>query len=206
MLADIIRELTKCGEMLLYWVKLFWQGGKRMEAQRAQAAVINCLFESKNFDVITQKESRFRNTTCTSSTVITRKRCKYCRQIHKPGWCLVYGKRCDKCGKLNHFKVVCRGFQSRTFNTIAKEDIYVQESGMEMVNIDSISFNSNHSTKIAKLKHYLNKPQLRCHTTLTQVQWQYNAIQYIKKYSLTQQQIDWWQQKIQQHLQHTIAQ
>ena len=64
----------------------------------------------------------------------------------------MHGKRCDKCGKINHFKVVCRGSQTSTVNAVQKEDIQEQESGIEMVNINSMSFTSNHSTLLSKLK------------------------------------------------------
>ena len=64
----------------------------------------------------------------------------------------MYGKRCDKCGKINHFKVVCRGSQSSVVNAIVKEDIHEQESDIKTVNVNFISFKSNHSMIIAKLK------------------------------------------------------
>ena len=63
-----------------------------------------------------------------------------------------YGKRCDKCSKLNHFKEECRGARSSAVNTIEKETVHEQEPGIKTVNINSINFNSNHSTIIANLK------------------------------------------------------
>ena len=59
---------------------------------------------------------------------------------------------CDRCGKINHFKVVYKGSQTSVVNAVEKEDIQQQESGMEMVNINSIIFNSKHSMILANLK------------------------------------------------------
>ena len=74
------------------------------------------------------------------------------KSINKPEQCLVYGKRCDKCDKINHFKVVCRGFQTSTVNAVEKENIHEPESGIGIANINLISFNSNHSVILSKLK------------------------------------------------------
>ena len=34
--------------------------------------------------------------------------CKYCGKLHSRGNCPAYGKKCQKCGKENHFKSVCK--------------------------------------------------------------------------------------------------
>ena len=36
------------------------------------------------------------------------KNCNYCGISHNRGNCPAYGKRCQKCGKENHFKSVCK--------------------------------------------------------------------------------------------------
>ena len=69
----------------------------------------------------------------------------------------MYGKRCDKCGKLNHFKEVCRGARSSVVNTIEKKTVHEQEHGIKMLNINSFSFNSSHSAIKANLKTPSNK-------------------------------------------------
>ena len=86
-----------------------------------------------------------------------RRRCKYCRQEHKLRQCPVSCKRCDKCGKLNHFKDICRSARSSAVNTIEKEVVHKQDPGIKMVNINSVNFNSNHSTIIANLNMSSNK-------------------------------------------------
>ena len=34
--------------------------------------------------------------------------CKYCGKSHNKGNCPTFGKKCQKCGKDNHFKAVCK--------------------------------------------------------------------------------------------------
>ena len=36
------------------------------------------------------------------------KTCKYCGKSHNRGNCPAYGKKCQNCGRDNHFKSVCR--------------------------------------------------------------------------------------------------
>ena len=38
--------------------------------------------------------------------------CKYCGKSHSRGNCPAYGKKCQKCGKENHFKAVCKSGNS----------------------------------------------------------------------------------------------
>ena len=69
----------------------------------------------------------------------------------------MYGKRCGKCGKHNHFKDVCRSARSSAVNAIEKEVVHKKKPGIEMVNINSVNFNSNHSRIIANLKTSFKK-------------------------------------------------
>ena len=92
-------------------------------------------------------------------------------------------------------------------NTFVKGDINEQEPGMETVNINLMSFNSNHSTKITKLKTSSKqatiilsyKVDIGCNGNLA-------LFNIFKTLFLTQQQVDWWQQKIHPFLKHMIAQ
>ena len=34
--------------------------------------------------------------------------CRYCTFIHPPRRCPAYGKKCGKCGRVNHVSAVCR--------------------------------------------------------------------------------------------------
>ena len=153
MLVKVInKEITKCREDVTIPTEIVIAWAKWVEAQRVQTAVISSICKSGNFDAITHKENRLGGKKHASNTVIAKKKFKYWGQGYKPGWCPAYGKGCDNCCKINHFKAVCRGSQTSVVNTVQKEDIHEQEPGIKMVNINSINFNSNHSVITAKLK------------------------------------------------------
>ena len=65
--------------------------------------------------------------------------------------------RSEKCEKMNCFKEACRSSKGSVVHNIEKEDEQDQETDNEMVNINLVGFNSNHSTIIANLKTPLNK-------------------------------------------------
>ena len=58
---------------------------------------------------------------------------------------------------MNHFKEVYRSSKGSMVHHIETEDEQKQETDIEMVNINSIRFNSNHFTIIANLKTSPNK-------------------------------------------------
>ena len=74
MLAEIIRKLTKCEENVTIPSETVLAWAKRVEAQRAQTAVISRLHELKNFDTITHKENKTQGQKHASHTKITRER------------------------------------------------------------------------------------------------------------------------------------
>ena len=85
MLVEVIRDLTKCREDVTIPSETVLAWGKRVEAQRVQKVVINSLCQSRNLDAITHKENWLRGKRHSSNTVITKMKCKYCGQKHKPG-------------------------------------------------------------------------------------------------------------------------
>ena len=126
---------------------------KRIEVQRVQMVLISRLHEIKCVDAIMHQGGNQGETRPTATlTTNTRKRYKYFSQDHKPPRYLVYGKKCDKCGKLNHFREVCKSSKSGVVHTLEKEAEHEQEPSIKMVNINSVRFNSNQSAIVAKLK------------------------------------------------------
>ena len=145
MSVEIIRELTKCDENTNIHGENVLTRTKRVEFQRAQTMVMNSLHETKSFDAIVQKDVRHTDKKPIMNTFTTQRRCNYCRQEHKLTQCPVYGKRCDKCGRFNHFRDVYRSASSSVVNIIEKEAVHEQELGIKMVNINSVNFNASHS-------------------------------------------------------------
>ena len=83
MLAEIIRELTKCEENITIHNENVLTLAKRVEAQRAQTVVISSLHEAKTFDAILQKDVKHTDKRPTTNTFSTRRKGKYCGQEHK---------------------------------------------------------------------------------------------------------------------------
>ena len=156
MLGEIIRGLTKCEENITIHSENVLTWPNRIETQRAQTVVISGLYITNNVHTNVQKNVKHTDKRPTTNTFRTRGRCKYCRQEQKLRQCPEYGKRCDECSKLNHFRDICRCVRCNMVNTIEKETVHKQEHGTKMVNMNSVIFNSNHST-IANLKISSNK-------------------------------------------------
>ena len=80
MLAEILRELTKCDENMTILSEHVLTWAKRIEAQRTQIAVISSLHEiKKTFHTIMHNDGKKRKRPTTNVTASTR-RCKYCGQ------------------------------------------------------------------------------------------------------------------------------
>ena len=94
-------------------------------------------------------------------------KCKYCGKSHNRGNCPAYGKRCQKCGKENHSKAVCKSGSSRDHSKSRgkkgknKKFHEVNESGEGVMDdlaeqVQSLFYNDVH----------FNSVNSRMHTTL----------------------------------------
>ena len=138
MLYEIIKELMvksndnqTTSEGMLVWAK-------RVEAQRAQVAILNDITETCQFDKVKiapqtkgrQDRIMHKNT--------NRKPCRYCSGIHVPLQCPAYGKMCARCRKMGHYKDV---YRSRKEHVVHEVEVkVVQESQEEQIEIVSIDF------------------------------------------------------------------
>ena len=79
---------------------------------------------------------------------------------HAPRQCLAYGKMCIGCGKMGHFKKVCRSRRDHAVHEVEVERMpELQEEEIETVSINSIYLNRNCSQITAPLKMQVGKPQ-----------------------------------------------
>ena len=133
MLGKIIKELTTesnnehtTSEDMLVWVK-------RVEAQGAQATILNDITESRHSDKVKiAQQTKDRQDRLMHKTV-NRKPCRYCTGIHAPQQCPAFGKTCAGCGKTGHYKKVCR---SRKDHMVHEIDVKVaQKSQDELIEI-----------------------------------------------------------------------
>nr|XP_047140200.1 uncharacterized protein K02A2.6-like [Hydra vulgaris] len=79
-------------------------------------------------------------------------KCKYCGLQHPPRKCPAFGKSCKKCGKLNHFKNVCKA------NT--KYEKIVEEIENDDASVYSINMNDTNSEIGVKINDYNMKMQV----------------------------------------------
>ena len=138
MLTEIIRELTKAKESAYITSEQVLGWAKRVEAQRANYAIMDSLTETKVFDKIKNgKRSNGRNMqTCAKAP--TKKSCCYCSSSHPPRQCLAYGKKCADCGKVNHFREVCR---SRRNTAVHNKEQVPDQCNIEKDHIDTVKIN-----------------------------------------------------------------
>ena len=154
MLEEIIKELTatKNVDHIMSGGLLAW--AKRVEAQRAQAAVLNMLVESRQLDKIkiskTVKENRTRTPMHQSTPW---QPCRYCGGTHQPRQCPAYSKACIECNKIGHFQKVCHSRKNRVINEMEWEvSQEYTEDDLETVSINLVCFNKNQSMLTAKLE------------------------------------------------------
>ena len=83
---------------------------KRVEAQRAQAAVMSAITETKEFNKIKVSRLAWTNKPRTPAQYNTSLQlaCRYCGSTHPPRQGPAYGKTCMECSKVCHFCRVCR--------------------------------------------------------------------------------------------------
>ena len=109
MLGEIIWELTKVKENGTTMREVILEWAKRVKVQRAQAAVMNSLTKTKEFDKI--KVARTHRRTVPENIQMkmsTKQTCTYCGSSHPQRQCPAYWKTCRECGKIGHFRAVCR--------------------------------------------------------------------------------------------------
>ena len=98
MVEEIIKELTATNEdeQITSESMLAWT--KRVEAQRAQAAVLSTITESRQFDKVKiVKKTKEDNTRCPPGPTAQQCPCRYCGRLHVPRQCPAYGKTCTGC-------------------------------------------------------------------------------------------------------------
>lgn len=71
-----------------------------------------------------------------SSSQSTKFKCKRCQSLHGPRECPAFGKKCNKCGLLNHFAISCkvrnttvRNIEKQSHGESSEEDVFVGNVG-----------------------------------------------------------------------------
>ena len=159
MLDEVIRELTAkdkneqtTSEDVLVWAK-------RFEVQWTQAAILNGINKSQKFDKVKMAQRpKTKWDVETTHPVYHKLPCKYCGWSQAPRQCPTYGKTCAGCGKMGHFKKVCRSSRDSTVHDVEIEMAQEpQEEGIETVSINSIYLNKNQLLITAHLEMQVGK-------------------------------------------------
>ena len=162
MLDEIIRELMSRTSHVQTMSKDVLAWAKRVKVQRVQAAVLNDLTEIRAFDKI-KKETEPKNTQGREVQVATHQRqpCRYCGESHAPRQCPAYGKMYAACGKMGHFRKVCRRKRSCVVHEVEIDmEPEPQEEDTEIVSINSVYVNRKWSSIMAKLEMQVGKVAL----------------------------------------------
>ena len=162
MLDEIIRELTSrtgnvqmTSEDVLVWAK-------RVEAQGAQASVLNDITETRAFNKV-KKETEPKNTWGREVQVAIHQRwpCRYCGGSHAPRQFPAYGKMCAACSKMGHFRKVCRSKRNCEVHEVEIDmEPESQAEDTEIVSINSLYVNRKWSSIMAKLEMQVGKTAL----------------------------------------------
>ena len=117
---NILISIMHCNQ----YCKFRWASpgiARRVKAQKAQSAILENLNEAKYFDkIFTRKRVQRRNEMQLWEQTRTpvRHRCKFCGSIHLPRQSPAYGMMCAACGKISHFKMVCRSGRNKKLHNV----------------------------------------------------------------------------------------
>ena len=100
----------------------------RVEAQRAQVAILSGITESQMFNKVKVVRQQ------ATHPALTKRPCRYCGSSHALRQCLVYGKTCTGCRKMGHFKKVCWSRKDHTVHEVRVE-VPQEECEIEEVSI-----------------------------------------------------------------------
>ena len=89
---------------------------RKIESQIEQHRLLG-IKTSSTYDAVFRGRDKSRNKSCgrnyLSSSSGFVKSCKYCRKSHNRGNCPAFGRKCQKYGRDNHFKLMCKSGNNR---------------------------------------------------------------------------------------------
>ena len=146
MLSEIIWELTKIQENTEVTSEKVLCWAKRVKTQRTQSTIMKSLTETKEYDKLKIMKTTYKDIPRKPSVHIkmsARQTCRYCESSHPLRQCPAYGKKCTDCGKIGHFRRMCRSKRARVMNRVEQEtgQDSTEKSSTDSVNINSIHFN-----------------------------------------------------------------
>ena len=112
-----------------------------------------------------RNKSKFRG--CSNSNI---RNCKYCGKSHNRGNCPAFGKKCQKCGKENHFKSVCKsGSDGRRDRDNSKPRYKGKSKGKKFQEVNEERVMDDLTEQVQSLFYdevYFNAVNTRMHTQI----------------------------------------
>ena len=113
---------TKDEQIIFQLIKgIKWSDARRKLISKGNDLTLNDAIEiAKNFQATLSNTSSFEKNTSVNAVrqergrKPQRKNCWFCGTFHPPKKCPAYGKKCNKCGQMNHFAKVCQDFKGRS--------------------------------------------------------------------------------------------
>ena len=158
MLDKVIRELTTKGRKDKTTSEDVLICPMRVEAQRMKAVILSDITNSQRFDQVkvVKCQAGQRATHRTSPHRL----CRYCRSMHAPRQCLVYGKMCASCGKLGHFKKVCQSRKDCVVHAV-EVDVSQEDGKIEVASINTVYLNNKWSLITPDLEMQVSKNTIK---------------------------------------------
>ena len=132
---------------------------KRVEVQQAQAAIVSDITESQKFNKLKlAQKPKTKWDMKTTHPTYHKWPCRYCGGNHVPRKCLACGKMCMRCGKMGHFKKVCRSMRDHMAHGVEMEMAQApQEEVRETVSNNSVYLNRNQLLITVQLEKQVGK-------------------------------------------------
>ena len=158
-MEEVIRELTARNNDEQTTSKGVLAWAKRIEVQWVQAAILNDITKLCQFDKINMaSKTKGRQVRQALNVTLNRQPCRYCSRIHMSQQCSAYGKMCTRCGKMGHYKKVCRSKSNHAVHELqVKMAQDSQDEEIETVSINSIYLNKNWSLTTADIEMQVGK-------------------------------------------------
>ena len=132
---------------------------KRIEVQKAQAAILNDIAKLHQLDKINMaSKTKGGQARQAPNATLNRWPCKYCGGIQVPQQCPVYGKMCARCRKTDHYKKVCRSKRDHAVHELQVKMVQdSQDEEIDTISINSIYLNKNQSLITVHLEMQVGK-------------------------------------------------
>lgn len=147
--AELQEQLIRMKDTSLENISL---KSRMYEKNHEQLRDIQTGLAAQSIDAIRKGKTSMRNTDSSNNNNHSSKStCGYCGYVHQKGKCAAYGKKCNKCKRLNHFESVCRS--SAGVNDLESKPNEISDQNDEFF-IDSVTVIDNVNVHVHSLQSW----------------------------------------------------